>query len=96
MIHNNKVYANADNKFVKTTMLYTNMDVLYHDAEFTKPVLTTEAIELFLNGVSVKASDSAVGGWAYARIAWCAEDGSRMGCNLGGIAKSFNTTAPTE
>lgn len=53
MIHNNKVYANADEKFVKGTILYGMYQDLYHDIDMTKEVYDTELFELFLNNITV-------------------------------------------
>lgn len=65
MKYNNKVYANADEKYVKNTILYANYldkdagvmnsgSYLFHDEYFTKPVLYTEIETLFLNGFIIE------------------------------------------
>lgn len=59
MIHNNKVYANADEKFVKVTILYAGQDnVLHYDKELTIPVLKTEIAELFYSGMVVNSASA--------------------------------------
>lgn len=65
MIHNNKVYANADEKFVKNTIIYVDSlhsGYPYYDPEMTKPVYNDDMVELYLNGVLLceKLSDSEV------------------------------------
>ena len=55
MIHNNKVYANADDKFVKNTIVYANDGfVICHDATFTKTIHPSEIEDIFLNGMLIK------------------------------------------
>lgn len=54
------VYARVDEKFVKTVVVYANSSkVLFFDAEFKNPVLTTELQDLFLKGITISV-DSAL------------------------------------
>ena len=90
MIHNNKVYANADEKFVKATIIYADInDTLYHDVDCTVPVLTTEIEELFLNGMVIRDHDGV----------YCAPSSLFEGIveiTVGGTGYNHTTTAPTE
>lgn len=58
MIHNNKVYANSDEKFVKTLLIYADENTkLYYDAEFENSVKSAELKDLFLAGVTICDGD---------------------------------------
>lgn len=53
------IYATADEKFVKTTVVYANASkALYYDKEAkTDKVMKADLEELFLNGMAVFMSD---------------------------------------
>lgn len=52
-----KVYARAEEKFLKTQIIYSNKNVdeyhVYWDEELTKPIVKDELVDLFLKGVCV-------------------------------------------
>lgn len=59
MFKKNKVYARADEKFVKTTVLYANASkALFYDKEAkTDKVMKADLEDLFLKGMVVFMSD---------------------------------------
>mgnify|MGYP000316630723 CR=1 FL=1 len=56
MIKKNKIYARADEKFVKAVVLYANStDKLFYDeAAKTDKVVAADLTDLFLKGVVIK------------------------------------------
>lgn len=60
MMKKDNVYANADDKFVKATVLYANgSKALYYDKEAkTDKVMKTDLQDLFLKGVVVFMTDA--------------------------------------
>ena len=95
MIHNNKVYANADEKFVKTTIVYANDDkILFYDGDFMKPVLTTELMDLLLNGVIIFSSSGGINMYIQPTIM---DEFSGLGAHITGSNPIwYKATAPTE
>lgn len=53
MIHNNKVYANADEKFVKATIVYGASDKFFYDKEMEYPVAKKDVVDLCMAGVVI-------------------------------------------
>ena len=56
-----KIYSNSDNHHVKATIVYANEDYkLFHDPEYTKPVLHEDGqlYELFVNGMIVSHEET--------------------------------------
>lgn len=81
MIHNNKVYANADQKFVHAVILYVTDGVhAYYDKDFTKPLKTKEeAIDLFLHNriiVKVETAYYEIAGFSDENLYYLKKDGS--------------------
>lgn len=60
MIKKNKIYARADEKFVKAVVLYANSnDKLYYDeAAKTDKVVAADLTDLFLKGVVIKKDNA--------------------------------------
>lgn len=58
MIHDNKVYTNEGEKFVKTLLVHANEDkYLFYDETLKKPVLTADLKDLFLKGITVVSGE---------------------------------------
>lgn len=54
MIHDNRVYANENEKFVKTVLVHANAsNELFHDEATKNPVLEAELKDLFLKGMVI-------------------------------------------
>lgn len=86
MIHENKVYANECEKFVKTLLVHANESKeLFYDEAFAKPVLAADLKELFLKGMTVVS-----GGKFLAPVCF---DGSAVKCHDGEAALSFTVKA---
>lgn len=89
MIKKDNVFARADEKFVKTLLVYANeSNVLFYDAESVNAVLTTEVQDLFLKDITV------VDGENYLKPVAFTEAG--VVCYDGSAAVTFTATKPVE
>lgn len=80
------IYARAEEKYVKTVLVYADdSNVLFYDEAKTEEVKTADAQDLFLKGLTVVADD------VYMRAV--AFGASGVICYDGTDAQTFTTTA---
>lgn len=86
MIHENKVYANESEKFVKTLLVHVNESKeLFYDEAFEKPVLAADLKDLFLKGMTVVSGEKFLAPLCF--------DGAAVKCHDGEAALAFTVKA---
>lgn len=87
MIKRDNVYAQAEEKFVKTLMVYADSsNVLFYDAELKNAVSTVDLKDLFLKGLTVVTDDACLKAVAYTEAGITCYDGT--------AAVEFTATEP--
>lgn len=88
MLKRDNVYAQAEEKYVKTLLVYADdSNVLFYDEAHENAVLTTELKDLFLKGLTVVDGDTCLKAVAYTEAG--------ISCYDGAAAVDFTATEPT-
>lgn len=87
------VYASYEDQNVKTVVVYANdSSVLFYDAEFKNPVLTSELLDLYLKGMVIVVNEEDVK--SYVKVIICNE--GKVTTVSGDGLTDFTATEPVE